>query len=63
VEDEFDIDLEDGDDDIMAEPDDDADDMSLDADPDLADATEICNGDAEQGQMLLDLIRRLAVPA
>jgi len=35
-----------------------------DASPDLADATEICGGDAELGQMLLDLLdRRMKGPA
>lgn len=63
AEDEFDIDLEDGEDDLIADVAEDDGDMALDADPDLSDATEIAGGDAELGQMLLDLIRRLAVPA
>jgi hypothetical protein len=48
------------DDDFPLEDEDDAaEDAALDASPDLADATTICGGDAELGQMLIDLVMRL----
>lgn len=59
-DDDFDIDLEDDadlDDMLVEEPAEEE--PADDASPDLQDATEICGGDAELGQMLIDLVMRL----